>query len=105
MEVILKSIKDAEERAAEIKAAALSECAAVLAGAEKRAAEILKTSEERLKLYKEQSLVKAEEKAETDYKNEIAKKTAEAKAYADKIIKNTGKEVGDIVGRILSGNC
>jgi len=104
MEVILKSIKEAESKAAEIKAAAQEECAAISAEAEKRAAEILKTSEERLKLFKEASLVKAAEKAQSDYENEIKRAAAEAKIYADGVIKKTDKEVGEIVGRILSGN-
>ncbi len=104
MEVVLKSIKEAEKRAAEIKTAAQNECAEISAAAEKRAAEILKASEERLKLFKEQSLLKAVKNAQNDYDNKIKEAEADAKAYADGVIKITGKEVNDIVGRILSGN-
>ncbi|MDE6356077.1 MAG: hypothetical protein K2L67_02425 [Clostridia bacterium] len=104
MEVILKSIKDAEMKAAEIKAEAQNECAVIAADAEKKAAEILKTSEERLKLFKEQSLANAVKNAQDDYENKIKQAEADAKAYADGVIKNTDKEVNDIVGRVLSGN-
>lgn len=104
MEVILKSIKDAELKSAEIKAEAQNECAVIAADAEKKAAEILKTSEERLKLFKEQSLANAVKNAQDDYENKIKQAKADAKAYADGVIKNTGKEVNDIVGRVLSGN-
>lgn len=104
MEEILKSIKEAEHKAAEIKAEAQDGCAVIAADAEKEAAEILKTSEQRLKLFKEESLSNAAKNAQKDYEDKIKQAKADAEAYADGVIKNTDKEVNEIVGRILSGN-
>lgn len=104
MEEILKSIKEAELKAAQIKSEAQDGCAVIAADAEKRAAEILKTSEHRLKLFKEESLSNAAKNAQKDYEDKIKQAKADAEAYADGVIKNTDKEVNEIVGRILSGN-
>lgn len=105
MNEIIKSITEAEEKAAEIKAAALQKAAEIAAAAEVRADEIARKCETDCKLYRENQLKKAERDAAANYEKSLAEKSAEAKAYADFIIKQTDGAVNDILRRITRGSC
>lgn len=104
MEDVIKSVTEAEQEAERIKEAADIKCAEIIARAEKDAAEILKRSEERLKLYRENALAKAAKDAEDAYKKSVKDSLEEATAYADEVLKKTDKQVTEIVGRIVGGN-
>ncbi len=105
MEDILKSVNEAEEKAAEIKLGAEEKAAQILADAEKKAAELLKTSEEKLKIYREEQLKSAEDTAKRDYEKVVAENAEKAKKYADSLIEKTEIQVGKVVGRVSRGNC
>jgi vacuolar-type H+-ATPase subunit H len=105
MNEVIKSITEAEGRAAEIKAQALSKADEIFAEAQKSADEVSRKSETNCKLYKDNQIKKAEKDAEADYEKYVSEKKSAAKAYADSLIKNTGATVQDIVRRITSGSC
>lgn len=105
MNEVIKSITEAEEKAAEIKANATERAAEIYAEAEKQADEISKKSETECKLYRETALKKAEKEAEANYAKYIAEKKEAAKKYADSVINGTGGTVNAIVRRIESGSC
>lgn len=100
----MKSINEAEEKAAEIKAAAQQKAAEIAGNAEERSAEILKLSEAECKAYREKAIKEAEDKAQTTYDGEITAKRAEAAKYAADRLKTTDNIVSDIVRRIVRGN-
>ena len=99
MNEIIKSITEAEEKAAGIKAEALKKAAEIAAAAEIRADEIEKKCETDCKLYRENALKKA------NYDKALTDKRAEAKEYADAVLKKTDGVVNDIVRRITRGSC
>ncbi len=105
MNEIIKSITEAEEKAAEIKAGALQKSAEIAAAAEVRAEEIARKCETDCKLFRENQLKKAERDAQANYDKALADKRAEAKAYADALIKKTDGAVNEIVRRITRGSC
>ncbi|MDE6504448.1 MAG: hypothetical protein K2L42_01090 [Clostridia bacterium] len=105
MTEILKEITAAEEKAAQIKSEALARAAKIAEDAEAAAAAIAKRSEAECKTYRESSLRKAESDGEKLYLAETDKKRAEAKAYADKVISESGGAVNEIAGRITRGSC
>lgn len=105
MHEILKSINEAECKAAEIKAAALEKAAAIAGGAEERSAEIAKLCEAECKAYREKTVREAEQAAQKRYENEITVKRAEASGYAAERLKNTDGIVNEIVRRITRGGC
>ncbi|MDE6691694.1 MAG: hypothetical protein K2K04_06965, partial [Clostridia bacterium] len=102
---ILKSINEAEEKAAEIKAAAIEKAAEIAGNAEERSAEILKLSEAECKAYREKAIKEAEEAAQKNYDDEITVKRAAAAKYAAGCLKSTDNIVSDIVRRIVRGSC
>lgn len=105
MQEIIKSINEAEQRAAEIRAEATRRAAAIAEQAEERAADILKLSEAECKAYREKAIKQAEADAQKAYENEITVKRAEASKYCADRLKNTDKPVNDVVRRITRGGC
>ncbi len=105
MNEIIKSITEAEEKAAGIKAEALKKAAEIAAAAEISADEIEKKCETDCKLYRENALKKAERDAAANYDKALTDKRAEAKEYADAVLKKTDGVVNDIVRRITRGSC
>ncbi len=105
MQEILKSINEAEEKAAEIKAAAQQKAAEIAANAEERSAEIAKLSEAECKAYREKAVKEAEDKAQKNYEDEFTVKRAAAAKYAADCLKSTDNIVSDIVRRIVRGGC
>ena len=105
MNEVLKSITEAEAKAAEIKAEALEKASVISANAEIKAEEIAKKCETDCKLYRETQIKKAEKDAEANYQNAIADKKTQAKTYADGVLKGAEAEVDEIVRRISRGSC
>ncbi|MDE7083501.1 MAG: hypothetical protein K2O89_07365 [Clostridia bacterium] len=105
MNEVIKSITEAEAKAAEIKADALQKAAEIAATAEMRAEEISRKCETDCKLFRENQLKKAERDAEANYEKEISEKSGKAKAYADLLITKTDGTVNEIVRRITRGSC
>ena len=105
MQEILKSINEAEEKAAEIKAAAQKKAAEIAGNAEERSAEIAKLSEAECKAYREKAIKDAEDKAQKNYDDEITAKRAAAAKYASDCLKSTDNIVSEIVRRIVRGSC
>ncbi|MDE5943895.1 MAG: hypothetical protein K2H30_06800 [Clostridia bacterium] len=104
MEEIIKSITQAEEKAEQIKAEALSDSAKIAEAAETEIVKIAEKCEEECKLYREKEIAAAYAEAEKLYSEALDKKRAEAVAYADSVIKHTDKAVADIVRRITRGS-
>ena len=100
MEEVILAVRQAEERAAQIKADAQSRAAAMLEQAEADARETLKNAEVDCKRYRETELKKAEENAENAYRVALSDQKREAKAYAEGILKTAKPAVGRIVRRI-----
>lgn len=105
MNEVIKSITEAEEKAAEIKAQAQLKADEIFADAQVKADEVSRKSETDCKLYKDNQIKKAEKDAAQNYENYISEKKNSAKTYADSLIKNTGATVDNIVRRITSGSC
>lgn len=105
MQEIIKSINEAENKAAEIKEQALQRAAAIAEAAEVRCAEIEKLCEAECKAYRENAVRQAQIDAQNKYDEEITVKRAEAAQYAADKLKNTDKIVNDIVRRITRGSC
>lgn len=105
MQEILKSINEAEEKSAEIKAAAQQKAAEIAGNAEERSAQIAKLSEAECKAYREKAIKEAEEAAQSNYDDEITVKRAAAAKYAADCLKNTDNIVSEIVRRIVRGGC
>lgn len=104
-EEIIKSITEAEEKAADMKTAAYARAAEIAAQAEIRAAEIARSSEEVCKAYRETQLKAAEADAQKKYLAALAEKRAEAEAYAARLLENTELPVSKIVRRVCGGDC
>lgn len=104
MEDIIKSITEAEQQAAEIKAKAAERAAEIIAEATKKAAAIVSKSETECKIMREVQINQAVTDAQAAYDNALAESSVKAKKYADGVLKNADGAVNDIVGRILGGN-
>ncbi len=100
MEEILKSVAEAEARAAETREAATDKAAEIIARAEARAAELAKSSEAECKAYREQALSAARRQAQENYLRAIEIRRGEAEKYADGLLKNTDAQVNTITRRI-----
>ena len=100
MDEIIQAVTEAEAKAAQIKAQASEKAAEIVAQAEQEAQDILKASEAECKKYREQAIKSAEENAENAYFVALSSQRAEAKAYADDLLKDTKASVGRIVRRI-----
>lgn len=103
MEEILEGIIEAENQAEEIKNSARLRAAKIIEDSEKRALDAEKRSVEECKILKEKKIAEAEVSAQSAYDKELAEKQAEAKAYADKMIKKAEPFADKIVGRIVRG--
>ncbi len=103
MEEIIKSITEAEKRAAEIKEQALNKAADIAAQAEERAAEIEKLSEAECKALREKSIQAAYDDAREKYEGEIKQKRAEAAVYASGCLKKADRQVSGIIRRVTGG--
>ena len=104
-EEIIKSITASEAQASERKARAYERAAEIASEAEVRAAEIAKSSEEVCKAYRETQLKNAEAEADRQYCATLAKKRAEAEAYAARLMAGLERPVSKIVRRICDGDC
>lgn len=105
MQQIIKSITEAEARAAEIRADALERAAAIATAAEERCAEIAKLCEAECKAYREKTLKSAEEDAQKEYERQITVKRAEAAKYCADKLKDTDRAVNDVIRRVKRGSC
>ncbi len=105
MHEILKSISEAEAKAAEIKAQALEKASLIAGAAEERSVEIAGLCEAECKVYREKAVREAELEAQKRYENEITVKRAEASRYAEEKLKNTDGTVNEIVRRVTRGGC
>ncbi len=101
----MKSINEAEEKAAEIKASAQQKAAEIAGNAEERSAEIAKLSEAECKAYREKAIKEAEEAAQKFYDGQITVKRAEAAKYAADCLKACDNIVSDVVRRVVRGGC
>ena len=105
MEEIMQAIKEAEERAAAIKAEAEVRAAEIIAEAEKRAAETEKNAREVCKAYRATQMKLAAEAAEAQYAETVAEIAAEARAKKEALAKGVDATVAHVVGRIVNGDC
>ena len=104
-EEVIKAIAEAEQEGVAMKAAATANATQTIRQAEQRAAEIEKTSGEVCKAYRETMQKNAEETATKSYLQTLEQARAEAREYCRKILNATEATVGKIVGRITSGDC
>ncbi len=104
MNEIIKSITDAEQKAAEIKQDALLRASEISAQAEERAVEIDKLSAAECRELREKILKDAAVRAQNGYDAEISAKRAESAKYAEQCLKNADRPVHDIVRRLTVGN-
>ena len=105
MDEIIRNIKEAEERAAEIKAQAYKKAEIIAENAVSEAAKIAAENEAECKRIKDNAVKKATADAQKAYLAAVEKKRGEAEAYADALAKKTGGAVADVVRRITSGSC
>ena len=105
MENMIQAITEAEEKAAVIKAEALARANAIVAEAERRAAETEKSAKDVCKAFRATQTKLAVQKADEQYAADVARVAAEAKANSEKIMQNVDSTVTKIVGRIISGDC
>lgn len=103
-EQLIKPITEAEEKAAEIKRAALARAAEIVAEAEMQASNLEKSTVEVCKAYRERERVLAIEDAEKEYRAAIQAKEQSAKSYCATALENSSAAVEKIVGRIVGGN-
>ena len=99
-ENIIGQIAEAEKEAAERKAQASLRAAEIVAEAEQRAALFAKGSEAELRNYRETALKQATERAQKEYEKSIAACAAQAKEYADGLLKGAEGYIAQIVGRL-----
>ncbi len=105
MENMIQAITEAEEKAAAIKAEAMQRAEAIIAEAERKAADTEKSARDVCKAFRATQTKLAVQKADEQYAADVAKVSAEAKANSEKIMKNVNSTVAKIVGRIVSGDC
>ena len=104
-EEIIKSITEAEEKAAESKRLAEVQAMQILAEAEESVARMKETSAQVCKAYKETQTKAALEEAELAYNNAMEAKKSEAKSYCENALANSENAVNEIVRRIIGGDC
>lgn len=105
MEDIIKSVKDAEEKARGIVEKAEEKSASITENAAVKAEEILKACDDECKLYRETAIKKAEKDGNIAYGEALSAKRAKTAEYADGVLKNIGGTVTEIVRRITRGSC
>ena len=104
MDDLIKSITEAEEKAAAMKNDAVIKAGQIIESARVQAAKIDEQSAEQCAIYLNESLSAARTKAESDYAAYIKKSTTDAKTYADNMRNRINSESYKIVGRITDGN-
>ncbi len=104
-EEVIKLIADAEKEGLAMKNVASENASQTIRQAEKRAAEIEKTSAEVCKAYRETMQKNAEDTATKTYNQTLEQARLDAREYCRKILSGTDATVGKIVGRITSGDC
>ncbi len=105
MDDMIKSITDAEEKAAEMKSEAGAKAAALGDEARAKALETEAAAALERAKYRESMMADARAKAEEQYKLSIAKSKADAKKAVRKTDNDLDIIAGEIAGRIRSGNC
>ncbi len=100
MEDIVQAIVEAEREAAAQKARAQTRAAEIVADADRRAADIVRASEEACKQLREEIVARAEEQAEAEYDAAIRVSRAEAEQYANEALEFSEVHVCNIVGRL-----
>lgn len=105
MNEIIKNVRDAEAKAAEIKDGALSKASVILECAETEAVKISAANEAECKALKDGAVKKAEAEADRLYKCAVDNKRREAKEYADKLSAKADVAANEVVRRITSGCC
>ena len=104
MEEVLKSVKEAEGLAANIKAEAEAEAEKLIASSRARAGEIRKKSEEELKLFRETTLKEAELRVHKEAERLLSAHESEEVKAADALLKDTSAFVSQIVRRVIDGD-
>lgn len=104
MEEVLKSVKEAEAKAAEIKAEAEAKAEEIIAASRACANEITKKSEEELKSYRETALKEAELRVQKEAERALSENEAKEIKAADALLKDTANTVSQIVRRVTDGN-
>ncbi len=105
MDDMIKSITDAEEKAAEMKNEAAAKAAALGDEARAKALETEASAALERAKYREENMNAARYEAEERYKISLAKSKADAKEAVAKTEKDLDLIAGEIAGRIRSGNC
>ena len=103
-EEIIKSITEAESRAAEIRRMAQETAVKILTEAEKNAARTEKSSAEICKAYTDTQIKTAKAEAENRYISTLENESQKAKKYCAQVLENAENVVNDIVGRVISGD-
>lgn len=104
MQEIIEIIREAEAKAAEIKANALEKAAAIVAAADGRASDIERLAEAECKALREKALKEATEEAQRRYDEQITVRRAQASKYCADRLKDSDKIVNDVVRRITRGS-
>ena len=104
-EDIIKSITIAETEAEQIKTDALEKAAAIMAAAEEKVIKKERSATESFKAYRETQMKQAIEQADMQYEKTIAENLQKAKAYCEKTLQDSETHIGEIVRRIISGDC
>lgn len=102
-EIIVK-IKEAEAEGLRLKAEATDLATKMIATAEDKAERIQNDSDDFCKSYRETQQKNAEWKAQEAYEKAMKKSREDAEKYARDAKEKAHSVVGEIVGRILSGN-
>ena len=104
MEEVLKSVKEAEGTAANIKADAEAEAEKLIASSRARATEIRKQSEEEIKLFRETTLKEAELRIQKEAERLLSENESKVVKGADALLKYTSAYVSQIVRRVIDGD-
>ena len=104
-EEIINLIAEAEAEAEQIRTTAQEKAAVVIANAETQAIQQEQAAAERCKVYRETQIKTAIDDAENEYKNTFSASAQSAKAYCEEILSKADAVIGEIVGRIVSGDC
>lgn len=102
---ILTEILAAEQKAAEIRAAGEEKAAKTLDDGEKTCAELLKSSQEKIKAERLVLLKEYNEKAEAEYARLLEESVNAGKALANQKKGAAEKSAEEIYGRIINGDC
>ena len=104
MEEVLKSVKEAEGLAANMKAEAEAEAEKLIASSRARAADLKKNAEEEMKSYRETTLKEAELRIQKEAERAMSAHESEEQKAADALLKDTSATVSHIVRRVIDGD-